>query len=225
MSTPPVRTDWSPHSAQAYQCLCDSEGWPPHCQCPPCKRTWHLLWLLLWQLNHNKAFVLVTVYACGSRSERRESLMSLPDSDSAIKSRHILCSSADGIDMVAAYSVSGMPRCSWSMSISLMSYSLSRSVSLLSNTRFTTSGASSAFKVKISSLCAHRRTLVSALRFIPSAMLRSHRNGEKHSALSIIETRATWELSMACSAIPESLQSKLQSWTRSLTASTTCVGS
>lgn len=109
------------------------------------------------------------------------------------------------------------------MSISLMSYSLSRSVSLLSNTRFTTSGASSAFKVRISSLCAHRRTLVSALRLIPSAMLRSHRNGEKHSALSIIDTSATWELSIACSAIPESLQSKLQSWTRSLTASTTCL--
>ena len=56
---------------------------------------------------------------------------------------------------------------------------------------------------------------------MPRAMLRSHRNGEKDSALSIMETRATWELSMACSAMPESLQSKLQSWTRSLMASTT----
>jgi hypothetical protein len=58
---------------------------------------------------------------------------------------------------------------------------------------------------------------------MPRAMLRSQRNGEKDSDFSIIETSATWELSIACSAIPESLQSKLQSWTRSLIASTTCV--
>jgi hypothetical protein len=51
--------------------------------------------------------------------------------------------------------------------------------------------------------------------------LRSHRYGEKDSALSIMETRATCELSIAWRATPESLQSKLQSWTRSLMASTT----
>lgn len=56
---------------------------------------------------------------------------------------------------------------------------------------------------------------------MPSARLRSQRKGENDSDLSIIETRATWELSMAWRAIPESLQSKLQSWTRSLIASTT----
>jgi hypothetical protein len=56
---------------------------------------------------------------------------------------------------------------------------------------------------------------------MPSAMFRSQRNGEKDSDLSIMETSATCELSMACRAIPESLQSKLQSCTRSLIASTT----
>jgi hypothetical protein len=35
-----------------------------------------------------------------------------------------------------------------------------------------------------------------------------------------METSATWELSIAWRATPESLQSKLQSWTRSLIAST-----
>ena len=56
---------------------------------------------------------------------------------------------------------------------------------------------------------------------MPRAMLRSQRKGEKDSDLSIIETRATCELSIAWSAMPESLQSKLQSCTRSLMASTT----
>ncbi|KAI7360189.1 proliferating cell nuclear antigen [Hortaea werneckii] len=59
----------------------------------------------------------------------------------------ILWNSELGMLMVAAYSVSGMPKCSWSMSISLMSYSLSLSLSALSKTMFTTSGASSAFRV------------------------------------------------------------------------------
>ena len=62
---------------------------------------------------------------------------------------------------------------------------------------------------------------MSAVRLMPSAMLRSQRKGENDSDLSIIETRATCELSMACRAMPESLQSKLQSCTRSLMASTT----
>lgn len=145
----------------------------------------------------------------------------IPDSERAIKSLQIFWNSADGIEIVAEYSVSGIPKCSWSMSMSLISYSLNLSLSLLSNTKFTTSGASSAFKVRTSSFCAHRNTFMSELRLIPRAMLRSQRKGEKDSALSIIETRATWELSIAWSAIPESLQSKLQSCTRSLMASTT----
>lgn len=56
---------------------------------------------------------------------------------------------------------------------------------------------------------------------MPKAIFRSQRKGEKDSAFSIMETKATWELSMAWRAMPESLQSKLQSWTRSLIASTT----
>ena len=148
-------------------------------------------------------------------------LRDIPDSDSALKSLQMRWNSAEGIEMVAAYSVSGMPRCSWSMSMSLMSYSLILSDPLLSNTRLTTSGASSALSVRRSSLCAARSTFVREPRLIPRAMLRSQRKGLKASDLSSIETRATWELSMACSAIPESLQSKLQSWTRSLMASTT----
>lgn len=148
----------------------------------------------------------------------------LPDSESAIKSMQILLNSADGMETVAEYSVSGIPRCSWSMSINLRSYSLNLSLSLLSKTRFNTSGASSALMVRMSSFCAARRTLVKDVRLTPSAMLRSHRYGEKPSALSIMDTSATCELSMAWRAIPESLQSKLQSCTRSLMASTTCTG-
>ena len=37
---------------------------------------------------------------------------SVPDSESAIKSRQILWNSAAGMDIVAEYSVSGIPRCS-----------------------------------------------------------------------------------------------------------------
>ena len=140
----------------------------------------------------------------------------------AIRSVVMRLNSDAGMLMVAAYSVSGMPRCSWSMSISLRSYSVILSVSELSNTRFRTSGASSALSVRMSSFCAARRTLVSEVRLTPSAMLRSQRNGEKPSALSIIDTSATWLLSIACRAMPLSLQSKLQSCTRSLIASTTC---
>ncbi|KAI6875770.1 Proliferating cell nuclear [Hortaea werneckii] len=139
-----------------------------------------------------------------------------------MRSLQILWNSELGMLMVAAYSVSGMPKCSWSMSISLMSYSLSLSLSALSKTMFTTSGASSAFRVRISSFCAQRRTFCSEVRLIPRAMLRSQRKGEKDSDFSIMDTRATWELSMAWRAMPESLQSKLQSWTKSLMASTTC---
>ena len=113
-----------------------------------------------------------------------------------------------------------MPRCSWSISINLISYSLSRSIALLSKTRLRLSGASSALTVMMSSAWAARSTLVSEARLMPSARFRSQRYGAKLSALSIIDTSATCELSMACSAMPESLQSKLHSWTRSLMAST-----
>jgi hypothetical protein len=148
-------------------------------------------------------------------------MISLPDSDKADRSLVIFENSELGMEMVAAYSVSGIPKCSWSMSMSLMSYSLSLSLSALSKTKLTTSGASSALRVRMSSFCAQRRTFVREVRLMPRARLRSQRKGEKDSDLSIMETRATWELSMAWSAMPESLQSKLQSWTRSLMASTT----
>ena len=146
----------------------------------------------------------------------------IPDSDMAIRSVVMRLNSEAGMAMVAAYSVSGMPRCSWSMSMSLRSYSEILSVSELSNTRLRTSGASSALRVRMSSFWAARSTLVREVRLMPRAMLRSQRNGEKPSALSIIDTSATWLLSIACRAIPLSLQSKLQSCTRSLIASTTC---
>lgn len=145
------------------------------------------------------------------KSKGQHLKMNIPDSDSAFRSRQIRWNSAAGIETVAAYSVSGMARCSWSISISLMSYSLRRSVSALSNMRLTTSGESSALSVKISSFWAARRTLVKETKLMPSAMLRSHRYGEKPSAFISMETRATCELSMACRAMPESLQSKLQS--------------
>src|SRR5690606_23513037 len=145
----------------------------------------------------------------------------LPESDMAIKSVQILRNSAEGMETVAPYSVSGMPRCSWSMSMSLRSYSLMRSLSLLSKTRLSTSGASSALRVGRSSFWAARRTLVREMRLTPRAMFLSQRQGEKASVLSIMDTRATWLLSMAWRAMPESLQSKLQSWTRSLMAPTT----
>ena len=64
-------------------------------------------------------------------------------------------------------------------------------------------------------------TFVRLFKLIPSATLRSHRKGEKPLAERSIDTRATCELSMACRAMPESLQSKLQSCTKSLIASTT----
>jgi hypothetical protein len=86
-----------------------------------------------------------------SAGEIIKGLTSVPDSERAIKSMHILLNSEEGIEIVAAYSVSGIPKCSWSISISFRSYSLSRSLSLLSKTKFKTSGASSALRVRISS--------------------------------------------------------------------------
>jgi len=76
----------------------------------------------------------------------------------------------------------------------------------------------------MSLFCAARRTFVRELRLMPRAMLRSQRKGWKVAADMSMETRATWELSMAWRAMPESLQSKLQSWTSSRMASTTWRG-
>jgi hypothetical protein len=123
--------------------------------------------------------------------ELRKDSRSVPDSERAIKSVQILLNSEEGMVIVAAYSVSGIPKCSWSMSISFKSYSLNRSLSLLSKTKFKTSGASSALIVRISSFWAARRTLVREVKLTPRATLRSHRYGEKVSALSIMETSAT----------------------------------
>lgn len=123
--------------------------------------------------------------------ETTKEFSNLPDSDRAIKSVQIRLNSEEGMEIVAAYSVSGIPKCSWSMSISFKSYSLNRSLSLLSKTKFKTSGASSALIVRISSPWAARRTLVRDVRLTPRATLRSHRYGEKVSALSIMDTSAT----------------------------------
>jgi hypothetical protein len=155
--------------------------------------------------NITRAGELDTILGCLDRDYRVTALAgamvkvsaNVPDSERAIKSMQILLNSEEGMEIVAAYSVSGIPKCSWSISISFKSYSLNRSLSLLSKTKFKTSGASSALIVRISSPCAARRTLVRDVRLTPRATLRSHRYGENVSALSIMETSATCELSMA----------------------------
>ena len=96
-------------------------------------------------------------------------------SPSTLRSRTMRWNSALGIVTVHLYSVSGMPRFSLSMSMSLSSKSETRSPSVLSKQNLTVSPSSSARIVIWSSLPAHLSTLLMDTRFIPSEMLRSHR--------------------------------------------------
>mmetsp|Transcript_24780 Transcript_24780/g.46604 ORF Transcript_24780/g.46604 Transcript_24780/m.46604 type:complete len:203 (-) Transcript_24780:19-627(-) len=127
--------------------------------------------------------------------------------------------SLEGMRMVVLYSVSGMPRWSASMSMSLSSKSLILSWFLLSNMRVKLSAESSALRVIMSVLSAHLRIFPRFWELKPREMLRSQRKWSKPSERRATAQRDTWEESMAWMERPSSLQSMLASVTRSLRAS------
>eukprot|EP01139_Manchomonas_bermudensis_P011337 Amastigsp_a342613_36.p3 type:complete len:108 gc:universal Amastigsp_a342613_36:535-212(-) len=91
------------------------------------------------------------------------------------RSRQICWNSFDDMRTTAMYSVSGMPKRSESMSVSLSSKSETRRCSAASNIRVSTSASSSALRVIWSSFDAHLRILATAGRFIPRDIARSQR--------------------------------------------------
>mmetsp|Transcript_85602 Transcript_85602/g.184796 ORF Transcript_85602/g.184796 Transcript_85602/m.184796 type:complete len:254 (-) Transcript_85602:24-785(-) len=140
-------------------------------------------------------------------------------SPSTARSRMMRWNSAEGMRMVQLYSVSGMPRCSDSMSISFSSNSETRSCRALSNVMERESVSSAALSVTTSSLPAHLRILEKLGVFRPREVALSQRYSEKPSARIISAHRETWEESMACMEMPFSVQSRLASTTNSRMAS------
>mmetsp|Transcript_30942 Transcript_30942/g.78974 ORF Transcript_30942/g.78974 Transcript_30942/m.78974 type:complete len:210 (-) Transcript_30942:146-775(-) len=105
--------------------------------------------------------------------------------------------SAEGILTCALYSLSGMPSCSWSISISFISKSATRAWSGASNMRVSLSPSSSAFIVRVSSLPMHLSTAARLFRLRPIDLGLSQRKCSNPSALSSTEMRHTWLVSMA----------------------------
>ena len=114
------------------------------------------------------------------------------------KSRQMRANSLEDNFTTASYSVSGIPKCSVSMSISLRSNSPMRSELEPSKTRCRLSALSALRMFKISLLLALRKTLLRLAMAMPMLIGRSQRYSSKPSARSSTAERATCELSIAC---------------------------
>lgn len=143
------------------------------------------------------------------------------------RSLQILWNSPAGMVTLALYSVSGMARCSPSMSISLSSKVALSPLSLESapvagslKAMVTLSPSSCAESVTASFDWLHLRILLRFCRERPKNRFLSQRYSSNISLPIFREIKLTWLLSMAWSLRPSSLHSRLASLTNSFIAST-----
>merc|ERR1719384_443464 len=119
----------------------------------------------------------------------------------ADRSRQMRWNSVAGISMTVSYSVSGIPSCSWSMSLSLSSKLLYLFWSIDSKMKLTTSPSLWAWMLSESLLVMHFRILLSAENWMPRHCSLSHRYCSNPLSVSCIDTNDTCELSMPWNAI------------------------